>query len=62
MPTNQSEGTNQCRCAACGRYFNTEDELKTHARECVAAAQTGAPKPDVKGREEGDDREWVSTP
>ena len=32
--------TNQFRCNACGRYFNTEDELTGHERECRLAKQT----------------------
>ena len=45
MPTNQSPGTNQLRCDACGRFFNTEDELRTHQQDCIAAQQSGAAAP-----------------
>ncbi len=40
MPTPASPGTNQFRCNACGRYFNTEAELRTHEPECRAAKMT----------------------
>jgi hypothetical protein len=32
-----SPGTNQVQCASCGRYFNTQEELEQHARECALA-------------------------
>ena len=31
--------TNQFRCNACGRYFNTQEELTGHERECRLAKQ-----------------------
>jgi len=63
MPTPQSPGTNEFRCEACGRHFNTQQEFTQHERECAAARSTGRPdKPDATPREEGEDREWVSTP
>ena len=65
MPTPASPGTNQYRCDACGRHFNSEGELKEHARECVAAKQSGSGDTRAAGakqREEGEDRDWVSTP
>lgn len=34
---NASPGTNQFRCESCGRYFNTEEELREHATECQLA-------------------------
>jgi len=34
---NASPGTNQFRCATCGRYFNTQSELSDHETECRAA-------------------------
>lgn len=38
-----SPGTNQFRCNACGRYFNTEAELSQHETECaLAKAATSA--------------------
>jgi tRNA(Ile2) C34 agmatinyltransferase TiaS len=37
MPTPASPGTNQFRCNACGRYFNTQSELSEHEVECRAA-------------------------
>jgi hypothetical protein len=37
MPTPAGPGTNQFRCNACERYFNTEMELKQHEPECRAA-------------------------
>ena len=39
MPTPASPGTNQFRCNACGRYFNTEQELASHEPECRLAKQ-----------------------
>jgi len=65
MPTPASPGTNQYRCDACGRHFNSEGELKEHARECMAAKQSGSGDTRAAGaqqREEGEDRDWVSTP
>lgn len=36
-------GTNQFRCNACGRYFNTERELAVHEPECrLAKAATAS--------------------
>ena len=40
MPTPASPGTNQLRCNACGRYFNTQAELSTHEVECRTAKVT----------------------
>lgn len=37
MPTPASPDSNHFRCNACGRYFNTADELGTHEVECRAA-------------------------
>lgn len=37
MPSPASPGTNQFRCNACGRYFNTASELRQHETECRAA-------------------------
>jgi hypothetical protein len=64
MPTTANPGTNRFRCESCGRHFDTEGELKSHQVECAAAkaggaAGTGTNRP---AREEGEDREWVSTP
>jgi tRNA(Ile2) C34 agmatinyltransferase TiaS len=42
MPTNASEGTNQFRCNACGRYFNTAAELSEHETECRGAKMSTA--------------------
>jgi tRNA(Ile2) C34 agmatinyltransferase TiaS len=39
MPTPASPGTNEYRCNACGRYFNTPEELSSHEVECRAAKQ-----------------------
>lgn len=39
MPTPADPGTNQYRCNACGRYFNTSDELREHEPDCRAAKQ-----------------------
>jgi len=37
MPSPASPGTNQFRCNACGRYFNTQQELSAHEPECRTA-------------------------
>jgi tRNA(Ile2) C34 agmatinyltransferase TiaS len=37
MPSPASPGTNQFRCNACGRYFNTQAELTQHEFDCRAA-------------------------
>jgi hypothetical protein len=64
MPTNAAPDMNQFRCDACGRHFNTEADLKSHRAECAAAKASGSGNAETsKGTaEEGDDREWVSTP
>jgi hypothetical protein len=64
MPTGASPETNQFRCEACGRKFNTAEELKSHEVECAAAKATGSGSRQTGqgNREEGEDREWVSTP
>jgi hypothetical protein len=64
MPTPASPQTNHFRCEACGRKFNSSEELKAHQAECAAAKATGSgsTKTGQGGREEGEDREWVSTP
>lgn len=36
MPSPASPGTNQFRCNACGRYFNSESELRDHEFDCRA--------------------------
>ena len=34
--------TNKLQCDTCGRYFNTQEELSSHATECrIAKAATG---------------------
>jgi hypothetical protein len=64
MPTESTPEMNRFRCEACGRKFNTSEELKTHNVECAAAKATGSgsTETDQGRREEGEDREWVSTP
>jgi hypothetical protein len=64
MPTPQSPGTNQFRCDACGRHFNTEDELNRHRRECAAAQQSGRSDRPIAETplEETEDRDWRSVP
>ena len=64
MPTNAPPDANRFRCESCGRHFNTEEELRTHAAECSAAKATGSGSRQTgQGKlEEGPDREWVSTP
>lgn len=44
--------TNQFRCNACGRYFNTEDELTGHERECRLAKQATPAGRDTLQRED----------
>jgi hypothetical protein len=64
MPTPANPDTNRFRCEACGRHFNTEGELRSHEVECAAAQSSGAQRAGTNppAREEGEDREWVSTP
>lgn len=64
MPTGATPEMNRFRCEACGRKFNTCEELKTHNAECAAIKATGSGSTETgQGRrEEGEDREWVSTP
>ncbi len=40
MPVNAGPETNQFRCNACGRWFNTQAELSAHEVECRAAKVT----------------------
>jgi hypothetical protein len=40
MPTNAGPQTNQFRCNACGRYFNTQQELEPHEAECRIAKES----------------------
>ena len=47
MPSPADPGTNQFRCNACGRYFNTDEELRQHSFDCRAAKQSTK-----EGREE----------
>lgn len=37
MPTPAGPNTNEFRCNACGRYFNTAAELRAHEPDCRAA-------------------------
>ena len=37
MPSPAGPNTNEFRCNACGRYFNTQGELSTHEVECRRA-------------------------
>jgi hypothetical protein len=64
MPTEAKQDWNQFRCDACGRKFDTSEQLKTHRVECAAAKATGSGsrQTDQGKLEEGEDREWVSTP
>lgn len=64
MPKPENPGTSQYRCAACGRRFNTVEELRAHQADCLGAKSTGSGEREVRpdSREEGEDREWVSTP
>jgi hypothetical protein len=40
MPTPAGPDTNEFRCNACGRYFNTASELAGHEVECRLARVT----------------------
>jgi len=62
MPTPQSPGTNEHRCAACGRFFNNPAELAEHERQCEAAQRSGSQNEPEAKTKEGNDREWVSIP
>ena len=61
MPSPAPPGANQFRCEACGRHFNSAEELSRHAVECEGAkqSQVNREKPN-SGAEH--DREWESTP
>jgi hypothetical protein len=39
LPSPAGPGTNEFRCNACGRYFNTQEELASHEVECRTAKQ-----------------------
>jgi hypothetical protein len=46
---NAGPNTNQFRCNACGRYFNTQNELSQHEPECrTAKVATAAGREDLK--------------
>jgi hypothetical protein len=64
MPTPADPNSNKFRCDACGRHFNTEEELKSHQQTCSASKATGSGSRETnQGKlEEGEDREWISTP
>jgi hypothetical protein len=64
MRTESNQGTSQFRCNACGRKFDTPEQWKEHQPECEAAKATGSGNTQTSERtlEEGDDRDWVSTP
>src|SRR5881227_1854314 len=40
MPTSAGPETNQFRCNACGRYFNTIQELRSHEIDCRVAKES----------------------
>ena len=60
----ETSHTKNFRCDSCGRHFDSAEELEAHAPECSAAKASGAGSTETdKGRrEEGPDRDWVSTP
>ena len=62
MPTPASPGTNQFRCEACGRHFNTASELKQHAAECEAAKRSQVHKEQPVDASAEKSREWKSVP
>jgi len=39
MPTPASPGTNEFRCNACGRFFNSPEDLAQHEVDCRAAKE-----------------------
>jgi hypothetical protein len=61
---NTCKSRNQFRCSGCGRHFNSGDELRIHEQTCLAAKGTGSGSTERNQgqREEGEDRDWVSTP
>ena len=61
MPTNAKPGTNEFRCTSCGRHFNTEEELRTHAVECDAA-KASQPHREEANLDAENDRTWKSVP
>ena len=64
MPTEAHKEWNHFRCEACGRKFNTIEELDAHRVECNAAKATGSGSThtDHGTREEGEDRDWGEVP
>jgi hypothetical protein len=62
MPSPASPNTNQFRCEACGRYFNSPEELKRHSTECQGAKMSQPHKEKAAAPQSGGDREWKSTP
>jgi hypothetical protein len=57
MPTEADPRTNQFRCNACGRFFNTADDLAQHEAECRAAKTSTE-----QGRQELDDQDERTHP
>jgi hypothetical protein len=62
MPTPASPDTNHFHCKACGRFFNSAEELKSHAIECEAAKASQPSKENATEQSYADDREWKSVP
>jgi hypothetical protein len=62
MPSTASPDTNQFRCEACGRYFNSPEEFKRHATECDGAKMSQPHREKAAEPQYGQDREWKSTP
>jgi hypothetical protein len=64
MPTPAGADTNDFRCNACGRYFNTESELRNHETECRLAkmsSRTGARDLAQEDRQSLEKNDHVST-
>lgn len=46
---NASPGTDEFRCDSCGRYFNTEPDLRAHETECrIAKAATAGGRESIR--------------
>jgi hypothetical protein len=43
MTSQTDPETSNYRCASCGRFFNTPNELRQHETECRVAEETTAP-------------------
>jgi hypothetical protein len=62
MPSPAGPDTNQFRCEACGRYFNSREELDRHASECQAVKASQPHKEKAEEPNYSQDRDWKSAP